>query len=113
MMLSSGNHNCAVPGSREEGWTEFQLKAHADEGGEDLCPAWGDCRLQDLAFQYQVQPAAYAPHDTVYPKELANPLIIRDFSRCILCGRCVQACNEIQVNRSRSAEKGAPSTRVA
>jgi len=100
MMLASGNHNCAVPGSREKGWTEFQFKAHSEEGGQDLCPAWGDCRLQDLAFQYQVQPAAYAHHDTVYPKELANPLIIRDFSRCILCGRCVQACNEVQVNRA-------------
>ena len=32
--------------------------------------------------------------------ELANPLIVRDFSRCILCGRCVQACNEVQVNRA-------------
>jgi len=30
--------------------------------------------------------------------ELVNPFIIRDFSRCILCGRCVQACNDIQVN---------------
>ncbi len=27
---------------------------------------------------------------------------MRDFSRCILCGRCVQACNEIQVNRAIS-----------
>jgi predicted molibdopterin-dependent oxidoreductase YjgC len=29
-------------------------------------------------------------------------MIIRDFSRCILCGRCVQACNEVQVNRAIS-----------
>jgi len=34
--------------------------------------------------------------------ELVNPMIIRDFSRCILCGRCVQACNEVQVNRAIS-----------
>jgi predicted molibdopterin-dependent oxidoreductase YjgC len=30
------------------------------------------------------------------------PFIARDFSRCILCGRCVQACNEIQVNNAIS-----------
>ncbi len=99
LMLSSGNHNCAVPGSRQKGWTEFQLKSDSDQGGQDLCPAWGDCRLPDLAFQYQVQTPEYAPHEAVYPRELANPLIVRDFSRCILCGRCVQACNEVQVNR--------------
>ena len=29
-------------------------------------------------------------------------MIIRDHSRCILCGRCVQACNEVQVNRAIS-----------
>jgi formate dehydrogenase major subunit len=29
-------------------------------------------------------------------------MIVRDFSRCILCGRCVQACNEVQVNRAIS-----------
>lgn len=32
--------------------------------------------------------------------ERANPFIIRDFSRCILCGRCVKACREIQVNNA-------------
>src|SRR5210317_919947 len=32
--------------------------------------------------------------------EMANPFIIRDFSRCILCGRCVQACNDVQVNNA-------------
>jgi predicted molibdopterin-dependent oxidoreductase YjgC len=32
--------------------------------------------------------------------ETANPFIVRDFSRCIQCGRCVQACNEVQVNQA-------------
>ena len=32
--------------------------------------------------------------------ETVNPFIVRDFSRCILCGRCVQACNEVQVNNA-------------
>jgi predicted molibdopterin-dependent oxidoreductase YjgC len=29
-----------------------------------------------------------------------NPFIVRDLSRCILCGRCVAACNEVQVNQA-------------
>ncbi len=34
--------------------------------------------------------------------EDVNPFIVRDFSRCILCGRCVQACNQLVVNRAIS-----------
>ena len=62
----------------------------------------GDCKLQELAYAYQVSgtPDDREPNDT--PMELQNPLIVRDFSRCILCGRCVQACNEVQVNRAIS-----------
>jgi predicted molibdopterin-dependent oxidoreductase YjgC len=32
--------------------------------------------------------------------ETVNPFIVRDFSRCILCGKCVKACREIQVNNA-------------
>jgi formate dehydrogenase major subunit len=102
-MLSSGNHNCAAYSGDIEGWTTMQKAAIDSEGGEELCPAWGDCRLQDLAFQYQVKGAPREGVEKKYPPaELVNPLIIRDFSRCILCGRCVQACNEVQVNRAIS-----------
>ena len=102
LMLSSGNHNCAVRGSDNQEWTAFQLKVQSEDGSDDLCPVWGDCRLQDLAYRYQVSGEAYDPTPTRYPMELANPFIVRDFSRCIQCGRCVQACNEVQVNNAIS-----------
>lgn len=99
LLISSGNHNCAVTGDSQKSWTAFQLEAMKYDGSEELCPAWGDCRLQELAFHYQVKSGRFsheAPSER--PAELLNPLIVRDFSRCLLCGRCVQACNEIQVN---------------
>jgi len=102
LLLSSGNHNCAANGIKYPDWTGFQLNAQQVEGTSELCPAWGDCRLQDLSYHYQVSGARF---DTAagFPRpETANPMVVRDFSRCILCGRCVQACNEVQVNRAIS-----------
>jgi predicted molibdopterin-dependent oxidoreductase YjgC len=70
------------------------------DGSQELCPVWGDCRLQDLAYRYQVSGERFEPTQARYPIEDVNPFIVRDFSRCIMCGRCVQACNEIQVNQA-------------
>jgi len=99
-MLASGNHNCAMSGTAGKDWTGFQMAVQADDQAEALCPAWGDCRLQDLAYRYQVTGDVPAGDDVSYPMEMANPFIIRDFSRCIRCGRCVKACNEVQVNKA-------------
>ncbi len=100
LMLSSGNHNCAVRGRDDGDWTQFQLGVEKDDGSDALCPVWGDCRLQDLAYRYQVTGEDFKGTPAKYPIEMVNPFIVRDFSRCILCGRCVQACNEVQVNNA-------------
>jgi predicted molibdopterin-dependent oxidoreductase YjgC len=69
---------------------------------KDICPAYGDCRLQDLAVKYQVRGCRFVPTEARHKIETVNPFIVRDLSRCILCGRCVQACNEVQVNNAIS-----------
>jgi formate dehydrogenase alpha subunit len=103
LMLSSGNHNCAAYGGGIRDWTAMQMAAIENDDNDELCPAWGDCRLQELAFQYQVKGTGANGAERKYPPmELVNPMIVRDFSRCILCGRCVQACNEVQVSRAIS-----------
>ena len=38
LLLSSGNHNCAVSGSAGANWTEFQLKSQQIEDTTELCP---------------------------------------------------------------------------
>jgi NADH dehydrogenase/NADH:ubiquinone oxidoreductase subunit G len=63
-----------------------------------VCPASGDCRLQELAYKYQVKSTRFPDTECPYPMEAVNPLILRNFSKCVLCGRCVQACRDIQVN---------------
>lgn len=99
-LLASGNHNCAIRNFDSSDWTSFQLGVLADDGKDDLCPVWGDCELQDLAYRYQVQTLGMPLNVCEYEMERANPFIIRDFSRCILCGRCVKACREVQVNNA-------------
>ncbi|BBO80860.1 formate dehydrogenase subunit alpha [Desulfosarcina ovata subsp. sediminis] len=100
LMLGSGNHNCAIRTGNDSEWSELQVKVAGEDMSGNLCPVWGDCRLQDLAYRYQVSTAYMDQRPTRYPMETANPFIVRDFSRCIQCGRCVQACNEIQVNNA-------------
>lgn len=99
-MLGSGNHNCAVRGAGTDDWAGFQLRVNRADHSDDLCPVWGDCRLQDLAYRYQVSGDNFAAPGGEFPLEDANPFIVRDFSRCVLCGRCVQACNAVQVNNA-------------
>ncbi len=99
-MLASGNHNCTISGTSGKDWTRFQLGVHEADGADKLCPAWGDCRLQDLAYRYQVTGNISGHDGAPYPMEMANPFILRDFSRCIRCGRCVKACREVQVNNA-------------
>ena len=100
LLLESGNHNCSIGASQGDAWTGFQLQARHMEDTLEPCPRWGDCELQNLAYQYQVQWNRTLTPESGIPKEMINPLIIRDFSRCILCGRCVAACNDIQVNKA-------------
>lgn len=102
LLLASGQHNCLVKAPGIDDWTDFQLKALGVELHKDICPAYGDCRLQDLAIQYRARSDRFPAADVDFPVEDVNPFIVRDFSRCILCGRCVQACNEIQVNNAIS-----------
>ena len=102
LLLASGNHNCAVRGSDGEDWTGFQLRVQDADGSGELCPVWGDCRLQNLAYRYQVNGERFPSTKIRYPMEMENPFIVRDFSRCIQCGRCVQACNDVQVNNAIS-----------
>jgi len=61
------------------------------------CEVNGDCELQDLVYDYDV---AWPEHGGFrHSYEIApdpNPFIVIDRNKCILCGRCVRACGEIQ-----------------
>lgn len=102
LLLISGNHNCAVRGNYPQDWTDFQQEVEDYDQADDICVAYGTCKLQALAYKYMVSERRLDRIPTKYPLEYDDPLVARDFSRCILCGRCVQACVDIQVNNALS-----------
>jgi len=75
LLLASGKHDCLT------------------------CESNGRCELQDLAYELEVESPRFPVDPPEYPIDDSNPMILRDLNKCVLCGRCVRACNEVQVNR--------------
>lgn len=60
------------------------------------CEKNGDCKLQQYAYEYGLEDLRF-PQDRVAAElDDTNPFMIRDLSKCILCGRCVAVCADIQ-----------------
>ena len=73
------------------------------------CAANGDCELQDMAgavglrdVRYEpgvnhfAQRSATGPNPQYIPKDDSNPYFTYDPAKCIVCSRCVRACEEVQ-----------------
>ena len=61
-----------------------------------LCDRNGSCELQDLSYQFGVREIRFPGEKKTYEVDRSSPSIKRDANRCILCGRCIRACQEIQ-----------------
>lgn len=60
------------------------------------CPKYGNCELQ-MMIQYIGPKTGRLKMRTKGFKAIEeNPLILHDMNRCVLCGRCVRACNELR-----------------
>jgi len=62
------------------------------------CSANGDCELQDMAGAVGLREVRYNPVETHLDakKDESNPYFSFDPSKCIVCSRCVRACEETQ-----------------
>ncbi len=60
------------------------------------CEKEGECTLQRLVYEYGVEEALYPWERISFPADDRSPLLQRDSDKCILCGRCVRICDEVQ-----------------
>ncbi len=63
------------------------------------CSANGDCELQDMAGVVGLRDVRYGmdgANHSKSPKDESNPYFTFESSKCIVCSRCVRACEEVQ-----------------
>jgi formate dehydrogenase alpha subunit len=60
------------------------------------CDRRGNCDLQRLVYEYGLSDKMYPWQQTTFPIDDVSPFIKRDPNKCILCGKCVRICDELQ-----------------
>ena len=63
------------------------------------CPANGNCELQEMAGAVGLREVRYGydgANHLVADKDQSNPYFTFDPTKCIVCSRCVRACEEVQ-----------------
>lgn len=73
---------------------ELLLAGHPEDCS--TCPKYGNCELQTLIQYIGANNARMRTRSKGIKMEEGNPLLIHDMNRCILCGRCVRACNQLR-----------------
>ncbi|MCD4681443.1 MAG: (2Fe-2S)-binding protein, partial [Bacteroidales bacterium] len=64
--------------------------------GCNFCPSNGSCELQDLVDYLELKEINFPITYRNIPADTDNPFYRLDYSLCVLCGRCVRACNEVR-----------------
>ena len=80
----------------ELGYDEEVARRQAARCLECGCKAGHDCRLRDFATDYEVDSMVVAKDLKLFPRDLSHPFVERDPNKCIVCGRCVRICQEVQ-----------------
>lgn len=73
---------------------ELLLTGHPEDCS--TCPKYGNCELQMLIQYIGPKTGRLKMRTKGFKAEEGNPLLLHDMNRCVLCGRCVRACNELR-----------------
>jgi len=75
-----------------KGMLEFLLTNHPLDC--PVCDKGGECELQDMVFRYGAGESRFVERKVHTDEKQWSPVVFFDAPRCILCYRCVRACNE-------------------
>ncbi len=73
---------------------ELLLSNHPDDCL--YCERNGSCELQDLSEDLHIRERRVSGPKNKYKLDVSSASIVRDPAKCILCGRCVRVCEEIE-----------------
>ncbi|MBK7672919.1 MAG: (2Fe-2S)-binding protein [bacterium] len=73
---------------------ELLLANHPDDCL--YCVRNTDCQLRGLAAELGVQGRRFFGKSLAYKMDASSPAIVRDPAKCILCGKCVRVCEEVE-----------------
>jgi formate dehydrogenase major subunit len=77
-----------------------------------FCEKSGDCELQQLAYDLQMDHMAAHQSFRPFPLDITNDYMGIDHNRCVLCGRCVRACAELAGNHVLAFQNRGPRSLV-
>ena len=60
-----------------------------------VCDKAGDCKLQDLVYEYELTENRFQDTKFTNPIDHYSPLVERNTNRCVLCGMCARVCDEV------------------
>ena len=73
---------------------ELLLSNHPDDCL--YCARGGKCELQRLAEDLDIRHRRLPGERVKREKDVSSPAILRDPDKCVLCGKCVRVCEEVQ-----------------
>ena len=77
------------------------------------CEKSGTCLLEKYAYEFGIRQSRFQGETHHYPLRFSNPFFERDYNKCILCGRCVTVCHEVQYCEAVDYSKRGFGTKIA
>ena len=77
------------------------------------CEKSGSCRLEKYAYEFGIRKSRFEGEKHNHPIRAQNPFYERDYNKCILCGRCVTVCHEVQYCEAVDHSKRGFATKIA